>query len=76
MSNKKIYTAPELVGAHWRKSSYSGDNSGQCVEVADLIDTSYAGVAVRDSKNPAGPALLLDPQVFAGFIGDVAHGRI
>jgi hypothetical protein len=37
----------------WRKSSYSAGNNGECVEV------SYAG-AVRDSKNPAGPALRVD----------------
>lgn len=37
----------------WRKSSYSGGDNGDCVEVA------YAG-AVRDSKNPAGPALRVD----------------
>lgn len=34
----------------WRKSSYSAGNGGDCVEVA------YTG-AVRDSKNPTGPAL-------------------
>ena len=34
----------------WRKSSFSADN-GQCVEVANTLG------ALRDSKNPAGPAL-------------------
>jgi hypothetical protein len=36
----------------WRKSSFSGD-TGNCVEVA----VSVEAVAVRDSKNPAGPRL-------------------
>jgi hypothetical protein len=37
----------------WRRSSFSG-NSGECVEVRqDLI-------AIRDSKNPAGPTLTAD----------------
>jgi hypothetical protein len=48
---------PDLNNARWRKSSRSGGNGGQCVEVA-LLD---GAIAVRDSKNPAGPAL-----VFAG----------
>lgn len=46
---------PELYRVAWRKSSYSGDNGGQCVEIASL----QAGAAVRDSKNPLGGALLL-----------------
>ncbi|WP_289009712.1 DUF397 domain-containing protein, partial [uncultured Thermomonospora sp.] len=31
----------------WRKSSYSGDNGGDCIEVARLAE----GVGIRDSKN-------------------------
>ena len=38
----------------WRKSSYSSDQGGNCVEVADL---DHDGRAVRDSKDPSGPAL-------------------
>ncbi|MFG3548412.1 DUF397 domain-containing protein [Streptomyces sp. NPDC047725] len=48
----------------WRKSSYSGDQGGNCVEVAELPAT----VAVRDSKNPAGPVLTLSPAAFSGFV--------
>jgi hypothetical protein len=48
----------DLAGAQWRKSSYSGGSGGNCVEVA----TNLPGlVAVRDSKTPAAPALLLTP---------------
>jgi hypothetical protein len=46
----------DLVGARWRKSSYSNGESGaECVEVA------FAGpaAALRDSKNPDGPVLIL-----------------
>ncbi|MGW4639275.1 DUF397 domain-containing protein [Sphaerisporangium sp. NPDC004334] len=43
----------ELAHLSWRKSSYSSGNGGDCVEVASLP----AGMAVRDSKNPAGPTL-------------------
>jgi hypothetical protein len=43
----------DLTGAVWRKSSRSGSNGGNCVEVAERL----GAVAVRDSKNPDGPAL-------------------
>ena len=36
----------------WRKSSYSGSNGGQCVQVA-----APGRVLVRDSKNPGGVRL-------------------
>lgn len=66
--------APDLRGAAWRKSSYSGGNSGQCVEVADL-SAAYDGVAIRDSKDPNGPALMFPAGTFTGFIAEVAAGR-
>lgn len=48
----------DLAGAQWRKASYSGGSGGNCVEVA----TNLPGlIAVRDSKNPDGPALVLTP---------------
>jgi hypothetical protein len=46
----------ELAALPWRKSSRSGENGGNCVELADAAD---AVVAVRDSKDPDGPVLLL-----------------
>jgi hypothetical protein len=45
----------DLNRADWRKSSYSGTNGGQCVEVARNLP---GVVAVRDSKDPHGPALV------------------
>ncbi|MFE0454493.1 DUF397 domain-containing protein [Streptomyces sp. NPDC058914] len=54
-----------LTGIQWRKSSYSGDQGGECVEVAELPG---ATVAVRDSKVPAGPVLTLRPAAFAAFL--------
>lgn len=73
MSRNSI-AAPDLCGATWRKSSYSGDNQSQCVEVADVIAT-YGVVGVRDSKDPEGPALLFSPQAFDVFLADVMVGR-
>ncbi len=49
----------------WRKSTYSGDQGGDCVEIAE---TPHATVAIRDSKNPAGPMLTLDPAAFTTFV--------
>ncbi|MFD8234621.1 DUF397 domain-containing protein [Streptomyces sp. NPDC059696] len=49
----------------WRKSSYSSDQGGQCLEVAE---TPEATVAIRDSKTPAGPVLTLDPAAFSTFV--------
>jgi hypothetical protein len=55
----------DLSSAVWRKSSYSGSNGGQCVEVAANLP---GVVAVRDSKDSAGPALVLAPDTWRAFI--------
>jgi hypothetical protein len=49
--------------ADWRKSSYSGANGGNCVEVA----STYGAVAVRDSKAPERPALAFTPERWEAF---------
>lgn len=89
-------TNQNLTGARWRKSSYSGDTGGQCVECAPLGATawrksSYSGssggecveiaaqpcrVAVRDSKNPGGPAFTVAPSAFAAFVAAAAGGGV
>lgn len=53
----------EMSRARWRKSSYSGSQGGECVEVAEL----GAGVAVRDSKDPQGPVLAFPAAAFGAF---------
>lgn len=70
----KTLMAADLPGAAWLKSSYSGGEQGQCVEVADVIETHH-GIAVRDSKNPNGPALLLNPASYAAFKSNVVAGH-
>ncbi|WP_372454926.1 DUF397 domain-containing protein [Streptomyces buecherae] len=62
---------PELSAAMWRKSSYSGANGGNCVEVAP----GFAGVVpVRDSKDPNGPALAFEASAWAAFVAGVKAG--
>ncbi|MGW4898640.1 DUF397 domain-containing protein [Kitasatospora sp. NPDC004240] len=61
----------DLTGASWVKSSYSG-NGGQCVEVASGLPGLRA---VRDSKDPGGPALVLTAGAFAAFVAAVKAGR-
>ncbi|MFG1604605.1 DUF397 domain-containing protein [Actinoplanes sp. NPDC049265] len=60
----------DLANAKWFKSNRStGD--GECVEVARLDDV----VAVRDSKDPAGPALIFTPAEWAAFVGGAKDGE-
>ncbi|MGC4796243.1 DUF397 domain-containing protein [Micromonospora saelicesensis] len=55
----------DLADAQWRKSTRSGSNGGDCVEVADNLPGL---VAVRDSKDPAGPALTFSPADWLRFV--------
>lgn len=55
----------------WFKSSRSA-TVANCVEAAFLPD---GGVAVRDSKNPAGGQLLFTPAEWDAFVGGVRAGE-
>ncbi|MFJ9687632.1 DUF397 domain-containing protein [Streptomyces bacillaris] len=64
---------PDLSTATWRKSSYSDGGDNNCIEVAD----GYPGVIpVRDSKAPAGPALVIAAPAWTAFIDDVRNGAL
>ncbi|MEV5985975.1 DUF397 domain-containing protein [Streptomyces sp. NPDC052051] len=58
----------DLTNPTWRKSSYSNQDGGQCVEVADNLPSV---VPVRDSKDPALGALVFDATAWASFVGAV-----
>jgi hypothetical protein len=47
----------------WFKSSYSGSEGGNCVEIA----TEPTAVHIRDSKNPTGPHLTVTPAAWSAF---------
>lgn len=64
---------PELSDAVWRKSSRSTGSGQNCVEVA----TDLPGlVAVRDSKNPEGPALVLTPTQWRALLTVARSNRL
>ncbi|MFF3375627.1 DUF397 domain-containing protein [Streptomyces sp. NPDC002680] len=59
-----------LNTATWHKSSYSGGDGGNCLEVAPGHPTL---VPVRDSKNPQGPKLTLRPEAWTAFVENLKH---
>ncbi|MGA4974481.1 MULTISPECIES: DUF397 domain-containing protein [Streptomyces] len=63
MTDRTIPNAAALSG--WRKSSHSSGDGGSCVEV---LDNHPAGVPVRDSKSPHGPALLFPSGAWSSFV--------
>ncbi|MEV0805022.1 DUF397 domain-containing protein [Micromonospora sp. NPDC050200] len=58
----------DLAGAIWRKSTRSGGNGGDCVEVAANLPGI---VAVRDSKDPSGPRLRFARPEWAAFLSTI-----
>jgi Domain of unknown function (DUF397) len=60
-----------LAGAYWRKSAHSNP-SGNCVELAHL---SGGNVAIRNSRHPAGPALVYTRAEFAAFLRGAKDGE-
>lgn len=71
MTEFAIPNATALSG--WRKSSYSGNEGGSCVEVTNAHPTA---VPVRDSKNPHGPALLIPPAAWTSFISAIKQDTL
>jgi Domain of unknown function (DUF397) len=65
-------TASGLSGATWLKSSRSGPTGGNCVEVAFL---PAGDVAMRNSRQPDGPALIFTQAEWDAFIGGARDGE-
>ncbi|MEU0716674.1 DUF397 domain-containing protein [Streptomyces lavendulocolor] len=57
--------------APWRKSTYSNGEGGNCLEVLDDLP---GVVPVRDSKNPAGPVLVVAAPAWRAFVEGVSAG--
>ncbi|MEV1241567.1 DUF397 domain-containing protein [Nonomuraea sp. NPDC050022] len=66
MAKEKV----DLSRAQWRTSSFSGSN-GQCVQVAFVANH----VAVHDSKDPLGSALIFTLDEWAAFLAGVRDGE-
>jgi Domain of unknown function (DUF397) len=64
--------ASDLTGAVWMKSTRSGPTGGNCVEVAFLPEGS---VAMRNSRQPHGPALLFTHAEWNAFLGGARDGE-
>jgi len=68
-----------MSGIEWRKSSYSNGSGGTCVELGwkksshsnasggTCVELAFAG-AVRDSKNPEGPVLIVSRSALESFV--------
>ncbi|WP_225846145.1 DUF397 domain-containing protein [Streptomyces sp. HPF1205] len=63
----------DLQQATWRKSSYSGGQGGECLEVADGVPGL---IPVRDSKDPEGPVLVFPAADWAAFVTAVGNGTL
>jgi len=60
-----------VISQEWRKSSRSGGNNGQCVEVRHHGEA----VQVRDSKDPTGPILRFTREEWTAFLGGAKEGE-
>jgi Domain of unknown function (DUF397) len=74
----------------WRKSTYSGSNGGDCVEVGTWRKATYSGsngncvevggagpvVVVRDTKDRAGAALALGPDAWRQFAARIKDAHM
>ncbi|MFF5078653.1 DUF397 domain-containing protein [Actinoplanes sp. NPDC000266] len=62
----------DLTGAVWHKSTRSGGNGGDCVEVAVNLPGI---VAVRDTKDREGAALIFTDAEWVAFLAGVRDGE-
>jgi uncharacterized protein DUF397 len=62
----------DLTGAVWHKSTRSGGNGGDCVEVAVNLPGI---VAVRDTKDRDGAALIFTHSEWEAFVAGVRDGE-
>jgi hypothetical protein len=71
-STRNGIAATALADARWLKSSHSGPTGGNCVEVAVLAG---GDIAMRNSRDPGGPALIFTRPEWDAFCGGVSDGE-
>ncbi|MET8414030.1 DUF397 domain-containing protein [Streptomyces sp. NPDC005195] len=71
MSSVRNGTRASSLGVRWVKSRYS-NAEGNCVEVAPLDE---GGVALRNSRDPDGPALIYTASELAAFLAGAKDGE-
>ncbi|MFI7088391.1 DUF397 domain-containing protein [Streptomyces anulatus] len=69
-SRRSVADASTLTG--WFKSSYSGGDQGECLEVA----RGHATVPVRDSKATDGPAVVFSADGWSSFVTALKDRRL
>jgi hypothetical protein len=62
----------DLTKAKWRKARASGSNGGECVEIAGIDRKRFA---VRDSKDPNGPAFIFATKAWRAFVDGIKTGE-
>lgn len=65
-------TMPDISARGWYKSSYSAQ-ANDCVETGPVVSS---GMAVRDSKDPHGPALFFPINAWASFVTAIKAGEL
>ncbi|WP_405577471.1 DUF397 domain-containing protein [Streptomyces sp. NBC_01190] len=63
-----LTSSSTVAGVTWRRSSHS-TAANNCVEAAELVSGQ---LAVRDSKDRLGPALLFAPNAWSDFVQALA----
>jgi uncharacterized protein DUF397 len=64
----------EDIDVRWRKSTYSGGNGGECVEVG-MQPPQPGPVLVRDTRDKSGPVLIFGHAVWRRFAAEVKGQR-
>ncbi|MFE4336186.1 MULTISPECIES: DUF397 domain-containing protein [unclassified Streptomyces] len=71
MNHHVTHAATELGTEQWQKP-WSGSNGGQCVETKQLLG---GRVALRQSREPDGPALIYSAEEMKAFVAGAKSGQ-
>ncbi|MEU8125196.1 DUF397 domain-containing protein [Spirillospora sp. NPDC049024] len=62
----------DLSRARWRKASRSSASGSDCVEIAQVSDL----IAIRDSKAPNGPTVVIDRKAWRTLTNRAHRGEL